>query len=59
MLGNEEKKSLLSIIKTFLHIEEHTNKNNDQAPRASTPDYAKYRFPISEIKFNRDEINER
>ena len=58
LLGNEEKKSLLTIIKSFLHIEEHSNKDN-QNKKTSSIDYTKYRFPVSAIKFNRDEINER
>ena len=58
MLGNEEKQSLLTIIKRFLHIEDHSNKDT-QNKKHSSFDYTKYRFPESSIKFNRDEINER
>ena len=58
LLGNEEKKSLLTIIKNFLHIEGRSEKISEPH-RSSSIDYTKYRFPVSAIKFNRDEINER
>jgi hypothetical protein len=57
LLDNEEKKSLLTFIKNFLHIQEP-----DKTPQNTKPskiDYTKYHFPVSAIKFNRDEINER
>jgi len=57
LLGNEEKKSLLTIIKNLLHIEDKTKENNNENHGSSSIDYTKYRFPISDIKFNRDEIN--
>lgn len=57
LLGNEEKKSLLSIIKNFLHITDSNKKSPN--PEQSSIDYTKYHFPVSAIKFNRDEINER
>ena len=58
LLGNEEKQSLLTIIKKILHIEE-PNEKLPQSPKSSAIDYTKYRFAVSAIKFNRDEINER
>ena len=58
LLDNEEKRSLLTIIKKFLHIEEQVN-NDTPNKKPSSVDYTKYRFPESAIKFNRDEINER
>ena len=58
MLGNEQKKSVLTIIRNFLHIEDPKEKIS-KPPKSSSIDYTRYRFPVSAIKFNRDEINER
>ena len=59
LLGNEEKKSLLKVIKNFLHMEAAEDKKKGPEKGSSSIDYAKYRYPVSSIKFNRDEINER
>ena len=60
LLGKEDKKSLLTIIKNFLNLKESSdNKRSDEHEDNSSIDYTKYRFPVSDIKFNRDEINER
>ncbi|MCD6012353.1 MAG: hypothetical protein K0Q79_2215 [Flavipsychrobacter sp.] len=59
LLGNEEKKSILDIIKKILHIETVARQDNNINKRGTHIDYTKYRFPVSDIKFNRDEINER
>jgi len=56
LLGNEQKKSLLGIIKSFLSAG-HNKKEDPKKPPLI--DYTKYHFPVSDIKFNRDEINER
>ena len=57
MLDNEEKRSLLTIIKNFLQLEKHNKGGKNSG--SSSIDYTKYHFPASAIKFNRDEINER
>ncbi len=59
LLGNEDKKSLLTIIKNFLHSDDPNDNKNAQKRNQSSIDYTKYRYPVSVIKFNRDEINER
>ncbi len=58
LMGSEDKKSLLNMIKNILHLD---TVNKDKNPKQKSPlvDYTKYRFPVSQIKFNRDEINER
>ncbi|MES2702964.1 MAG: hypothetical protein V4649_10010 [Bacteroidota bacterium] len=57
-LGNDEKKSLLSTIRSFLTLKKNTGiaAPPDKKP---TIDYSAYKFPASKIKFDRDEINER
>ena len=60
LLENKDKKSLLTIIKEFLRLEEQPSSNKGkQKPESIEIDYSKYHFPVSAIKFNRDEINER
>jgi hypothetical protein len=59
LLGNKEKKSLLEVIKSLLHITNNDKENRKPANTSSSVDYNKYQFPESSIKFNRDEINER
>ena len=58
LMGSEDKKSLLNMIKNILHLD---TVNKDKNPKQKSPlvDYTKYRFPVSQIKSNRDEINER
>ena len=58
LMGSEDKKSLLNMIKNILHLD---TVSKDKNPKQKSPlvDYTKYRFPVSQIKFNRDEINER
>ena len=51
LLKNGDKKTILNMMKHFLQIK---RKNT-----LAKIDYTKYRFPVSAIKFNRDEINER
>jgi|GEM_PF-4198272 len=50
LLTNEEKERLLSVMNAFLKF-----KKQNVAPEV---DYAKYRFPVSAIKSDRDAINE-
>ena len=57
LLGNEEKISLLQTIKAFLHLSKKDAMVPEKPP--TQIDYSKYSFPVSSIKFNRDEINER
>jgi hypothetical protein len=57
LLGNEEKKSLLNIIKNFFNATPKGKEN--KKPKATSLDYSKFHFPVSDIKYNRDEINER
>jgi hypothetical protein len=59
LLGNEEKKSILTIIKNFLQKKDQQTDKKQEDQKSSFVDYNKYRYPVSDIKFNRDEINER
>jgi hypothetical protein len=60
LLGNDEKKSLLRIIRNFLNISDSSKVSADQKPRlSSSMNYSKYHFPESSIKFDRGELNER
>jgi hypothetical protein len=56
LLGNEEKKSLLYIIKNFFSP---SQKDNNIQPEKTLLDYSKFHFPVSDIKYDRDEINGR
>lgn len=56
LLGNEDKRSLLTMLKELLVI----RKTEQPKPGPNSEiDYSKFRFPVSQIKFDRDEINER
>jgi hypothetical protein len=58
LMGSEDKKSLLNMIKNILHLDT-VSKDKNSKQKSPLVDYTKYRFPVSQIKFNRDEINER
>ncbi len=57
LLDNEGKKSLLNIIKDFFKVSQRGE--NGKQPKSTSLDYSKFHFPVSDIKYNRDEINER
>jgi hypothetical protein len=57
MLDADGKKSMLEVIKGFINA---THKQtNILGSNNFSIDYTRYRYPVSAIKFNRDEINER
>ncbi len=56
LLGSDEKKSILDTLKNLVNAASRAKKSEPTPPSI---DYSKYKFPVSKIKFDRDEINER
>lgn len=57
MLDADGKKTMLEVTKGFINAA-HKQTNISDSSNSSI-DYTRYRYPVSAIKFNRDEINER
>lgn len=59
MLDADGKKSLLEVIKGYINSGTTSKKTKTSGGNNSAIDYTLYKYPTSNIKFNRDEKNER
>ncbi len=59
LLGSKEKYSLLDKIKALLHVSNLQKSTHETPAEHTLIDYNKYHFSPADIKFNREEMNEK